>query len=572
MYIKKVIIHNFKCFGEQFEVNFKSNLNILVGDNESGKSTILEAINLTLSKTINGGRFGYELSQDLFNKDTAEKYIADHGDRNSRLRPTPPHMEIDVYLDGFGDESGETEENRLKKTLLGNGNLHQDNSTGVRFLWQFDDKYREELEKLQTIKSLPIEYYSFRWEPFSREPLQGYSPYIPKAFIIDSAKYHLYGGHDSGIYKVVQDDLPDESATQIHQAYRQLQDDLSKQIGGINDHIGEQLAGFSKKKVELGISSLRGDNLNRVMTTYVDDVPFQLAGMGERSMIKTKLALASSSAQKAQVILIEEPECHLSHSNLNILLDEITRDGVNKQIIVSTHSSFVANKLGLNSLIIMAKSSPKTPRMFTELSSDDSKFFKTLPGYDTLRAVLCRAAILVEGPSDELIVQKAYRQKHGKLPIGDGVEVISVGTSAPRFLEMMRHLNTRVAVVVDTDGDITALKKRYADYTNSSSPQGASNIFLAFNNEDASKKFSNETKAGLGNSFNYNTLEPILLLSLGCKKLRSILGKPDMTESQLLKYIHNNKTQCTLEIFKSDDVELNDMPNYILNAVDFVAS
>jgi predicted ATP-dependent endonuclease of OLD family len=31
-----------------------------------------------------------------------------------------------------------------------------------------------------------------------------------------------------------------------------------------------------------------------------------------------------------------------------------------------------------------------------------------LPGYDTLRLILCNKAILVEGPSDELIVQKAY--------------------------------------------------------------------------------------------------------------------------------------------------------------------
>lgn len=46
------------------------------------------------------------------------------------------------------------------------------------------------------------------------------------------------------------------------------------------------------------------------------------------------------------------------------------------------------------------------------LSQETLRLFKNLPGYDTLRLVLSRAAILVEGPSDELIVQLAYMQTH----------------------------------------------------------------------------------------------------------------------------------------------------------------
>ena len=39
-------------------------------------------------------------------------------------------------------------------------------------------------------------------------------------------------------------------------------------------------------------------------------------------------------------------------------------------------------------------------------------YFKKLPGYDTLRLVLAKRVILVEGPSDELVVQRAYRDAH----------------------------------------------------------------------------------------------------------------------------------------------------------------
>ena len=49
MAIEKVIIQNFKKFKNPFEVKFNENINLLVGDNESGKSTILEAIHVALT-------------------------------------------------------------------------------------------------------------------------------------------------------------------------------------------------------------------------------------------------------------------------------------------------------------------------------------------------------------------------------------------------------------------------------------------------------------------------------------------------------------------------------------------
>ena len=55
MAIEKVIIQNFKKFKNPFEVKFNENINLLVGDNESGKSTILEAIHVALTGTDNDG-------------------------------------------------------------------------------------------------------------------------------------------------------------------------------------------------------------------------------------------------------------------------------------------------------------------------------------------------------------------------------------------------------------------------------------------------------------------------------------------------------------------------------------
>lgn len=47
MHIPKVRIREFKAF-RSFELELKDGLNILVGDNDAGKSTVLEAVHLAL--------------------------------------------------------------------------------------------------------------------------------------------------------------------------------------------------------------------------------------------------------------------------------------------------------------------------------------------------------------------------------------------------------------------------------------------------------------------------------------------------------------------------------------------
>ena len=74
-------------------------------------------------------------------------------------------------------------------------------------------------------------------------------------------------------------------------------------------------------------------------------------------------------------------------------------------------------------------------RSASVLPADTARYFSKLSGYDTLRLLLSEASILVEGDSDELVVQRAYMDGHGgRLPIQDGIDVVSVGTSFLRFL------------------------------------------------------------------------------------------------------------------------------------------
>jgi len=67
MKIEKLVLQNYKSFKERTVIEFNEGLNILVGDNEAGKSTILEAIHLCLSGILDGKYLKHDFHQYLFN-------------------------------------------------------------------------------------------------------------------------------------------------------------------------------------------------------------------------------------------------------------------------------------------------------------------------------------------------------------------------------------------------------------------------------------------------------------------------------------------------------------------------
>jgi len=74
---------------------FNEKLNIIVGNNECGKSTLLEAIHLTLSGQLNGRPLVTELHPYLFNQTTVREYI--DALQAGKAAP-PPAILIEAYF------------------------------------------------------------------------------------------------------------------------------------------------------------------------------------------------------------------------------------------------------------------------------------------------------------------------------------------------------------------------------------------------------------------------------------------------------------------------------------------
>jgi len=546
MFIKKVNIENFKCFKGKFSIEFNNGINILVGNNEAGKSTILEAVNLALTGVINGRYLRNELSQYLFNNDVVKEYFLNI----SNGKPVDlPHILIEVF---FADDSW--------PLFKGNGNSEKRIECGVVFKIEFDSDYKSEYEALvsstKEINSIPIEYYKITWKSCARESITARS--IPmKSVLIDSSSNRYQNGSDIYISRIIKNDLEDRERVDLSQAHRKMKEAFmeSEPIKAINAKVKDK-SKISDKNLQISVDLSTHNSWETTLMVYLDETPFHQIGKGEQCIIKTNLALSHEKSQEASLILLEEPENHLSHTKLNQLIKSIEENCKDKQVIISTHSSFVANKLGLDHLILLNNN---TQTKLTNLTSSTKEFFEKIAGYNTLRMILCKKAILVEGDSDELVVQKAYMsENNGKLPIENGIDVISVGISFLRFLEIAEKINMEVSVVTDNDGDIVALQEKYKNYI---VDHKKDNIKICYDED-----IDNGSHLYRGKPFNYNTLEPKLLKNNSLELFNKIFETKLKTINDMHTYMKNNKAECALKLFKTDESII--FPQYIMEAIE----
>src|SRR5688500_767373 len=92
--LTKIYVQNYRCF-ETYTLDFNDDLNILVGDNDTGKSTLLEAIGLCLPGRVAGRLVATALSPFYFNITAVAEYCnALRAERDV----APPEIVIDLFM------------------------------------------------------------------------------------------------------------------------------------------------------------------------------------------------------------------------------------------------------------------------------------------------------------------------------------------------------------------------------------------------------------------------------------------------------------------------------------------
>jgi len=533
--ISRLRIEGFRRF-KTFDLELNSKFNVIVGDNETGKSSLLKAIGLVLTGQYEGRLIQYALDPYLFNANIVSDYFAK---RRQGQQTPPPHILIEAYFDGT---QGVPELAKLR----GSHNSRGEDCPGLVIAIEVDADHVESLKEYAANESnpavLPIEFFRVTWRSFSGNGVS--VRLLPfRAATIDTSLGRSYRGPTKYLSQVATEILGEDQRQGLSLEYKRLQHSFTQEpaVRAINEYLATQGNPATRKRLSIQMDMSSRSSWDSVMTAYLDDLPFECAGKGEQSRIHLRLAIAG--AERSQVILIEEPENHLSHSNLNMLMDDIARDCIERQVIIATHSAYVLNKLGVDNLILLSHDGHSA--RLDGLAKATRDYFMKLPGYDTLRLILSRRCILVEGPSDELIVQCAYRRKHGRLPLEDGVDVISVGSLAfSRFLEIAELLRIDVRVVTDNDGDVSAVQTKYTSFLE----DAATTIRICYDNDES-----------------YPTLEPQLLKANSLAVLNQILGIEHACEDDLLQYMSRHKTDCALKMFEAKEEWAT--PEYIQNAI-----
>ena len=531
--IQKVAIRNYRIF-RSFDLDFSRGINTIVGANDTGKSTLIEAINLALTGRVYGRALTLELSPYMINLEATREYI--EGLKFAAELPTPPPcVIIEVFLD-------ETEETTF---LRGTNNLYGEDTCGVRIQAKLSPEFQKEYANFiadpSAVRLVPTEYYKVEWLSFCGNGVTARS--VPAtASVIDSTTIHLQSGVDYHMQQILRNNLDLNERVELSRQYRSLREEFGEKetVKAINERLKSTNNAITDRKLSLAIDISHRYTWESSLAAHLDDLPFPLIGKGEQNALKTLLALGRR-ADDAQIVLIEEPETHLSFAGLRKLIARIEKHCEGKQVIVATHSNFVLNKLGLQNLILLGGAGPLR---ITELPNDTVKYFKKLAGFDTLRLVLAQGAILVEGPSDELIVQRAYLDRHGRLPLDDGIDVISVGLSHKRFLELAISLKRRVWIVTDNDGKtMEQMRERFTNYLK----------------EEGVSLHTGDNPA-------LSTLERQIVDVNDLETLNASLGASYTTKNELLEAMLADKTGAALKISESSTMIV--MPKYIKDVIE----
>lgn len=442
--IRRLVLKNFKRF-KSLELEFDPELNILVGGNEAGKSSVLQALDIVLSASRSKVEsLGLET---LFNAEC----IADFLDGERKIDDLPELL-LEVYLDGIDGHHD----------LDGRNNSKGTDHLGIKMVCKPVDEYTKEIQAILAEKheSFPFEYYGVHFLTFTDEAIFPHKKPL-KHLLIDSSQINneyatreytrsMYAAHAT----VVQRNL---HGFEYRKAKSKFKDDVFKAMNEALDTYKFDVRTSPKASVETDIIITEGD------------IPIDSKGKGRQCFIKTEFALRNRE-HALDVLLLEEPENHLSHVHMHKLIERI-RESVKKQLFIATHSSFIATRLNLKKVLILSEENPSRPASLKNLSQGTAEFFMKAPDNNVLELALCKKAILVEGDAEFILMDTLYRNSsEGASTNADGIHVISVdGTSFKRYLELARLLGIKVAAIRDNDGNYKAnCVVNYVDFVSDS--------------------------------------------------------------------------------------------------------
>lgn len=467
MYLEKFLVKNFRGIEDIF-LTFNKGLNILIGENNSGKTAIIDALRICFS--YGNQRRDIYVSQSDFHLDkNAITNCAENIEFHLHF-----HIDIPEEAGWFNDlqcvqEDGTQDlqlhfkfylddNDRVKFKVWGGANEGQAIAPEVLFLI-----YHIHLDALRDA------------EQYLR-PIRG------------NRLGQLYSNIQIDPDPETDQQKKRELAKKVREAVDEDDDWIGHVAKGkekINEHL--KATSFTEKQQQVDISFLPFDfnklvdNLKIQMPLYSEELLggdptkqkyFELYqnGLGYNNLIYTATVLGDLKQRKERqqetylALLIEEPEAHLHPQLQNLFFNYLNKLDREQgfQIFISSHSPTITAKANLKSVIVLLNQVNKIHALSLSqsgLTEENHKYLHKFLDVTKSQLFFSNGAILVEGISEALLMP-IFSRIVGEIYDIDkaGVELVNLnGVAFSHFANLFnndneaKNLKTRCSLITDDD-------------------------------------------------------------------------------------------------------------------------
>jgi putative ATP-dependent endonuclease of OLD family len=450
-----VRIANFRGI-KNLEVNL-SILTMLVGANNSGKTSFLKALHLALGTDRKG-----ITRDDIYN--------------DGIIDPETLEIIIDVRIisvDADGNRIQEFEEKWAESEDL-SGDYIKFDADGNQFVafrtrYKFDiltQSYKAEIKLLK-------QWFLFaNWQEKSEEDKFARPKSISSIFIDAQRDIQLdLNDRTSFLGKLTnKPDLDPDVVTKIENQIIDLNEQiingseplkfLKEKLQELNNTVnsagnGVEIMPMNKKLKDIG----RNMNIN-FKDTNTESFPLEYHGMGTRSWASLlTLSAYISWLEKINnpyfpILAIEEPEAHLHPNAQRQLYSQL--QNIFGQKVISTHSPFVAAQCNLMNLRHFYKDEIGLKVGQLMLNEDEDRTIISKLDYFVLQSkgelIFSKAIVLMEGATEEQSLPLLFNEKFKKHSFEYGINFISVGgKDYLPYLIIANFLNIKWYILSDGD-------------------------------------------------------------------------------------------------------------------------
>jgi len=605
MYISRLVIRNFRAF-EFIELNFNEGLNVIIGENNSGKSALIDALRICLGhgKSDNGI---YIQETDLYLDPNNPEHKSNEIQFDLIFEFGKEPIEKECFYD-FISQDPETDHQTAQLHLKYKLEKTAKRKFFKRSVWGGDNEGQQiPYEALQEI--------FFTYLSPLRDAVSSLKPYSydnkTSQLFNQLTTYNIPGKEEpeklndkkkdtlgSELYSVFTND---ESHWKfiLHAGREKVNDHLTGT--GINNkfpQIEMSYVGRKYSDVVRGIELRRPIYLPEKLRGY-DQKYFELVqnGLGENNLIYASVVLGDlinrcddNDLEIYNALLVEEPEAHLHPQYQNTFfeyLNKLQTKGL--QIFVTSHSPTITAKSDLKKITVLQKQDNKiAPFSFSNLTNDDfsdANFNHLRKFLDTTKSqmLFANGVVLIEGIAEAILIP-LLSQRFMKPSVNlekEGIELVNLGGVAFEHFGKLynndaddKRLLSKCSIITDSD----PIEAKPAN--------GNKPAIEAKPKSDRAKKAEELTKNNLFVSLAPHTLEYDLFNESGKNKtiMRAVYREMhpgtldlagDFEAETLMKKLQSNqdKADFALDLFeklKDTPKDCFDVPLYIQKAIEFI--